>query len=790
MKYFRNKIRWFVVVVALMAMPAVAEVRDTIDFDINDRSLETITIGNETFNQYSYPDCDHIDQTGAPMLPVKYIRLSVPHNATNITVTGAGSWTSEALGRRIYPAPEPLTTNDTIPEEPELVIDSAIYMTDAYWPPAAAELVGEGFYMGENHIITVAVYPMLYNPVQNKMHNYTQVRVKVSYDPGGTPANILVRYDNRLRQQELQQTKSLVANPQQVEAHAIPASTVHHMMMQQNPDTTDWPVPGYEYMVITTRELAPAFKRLIALKQQKGYRAGVVCVEDIMSDTLNLVGDSIYSNTGNLLVINDSAAVVRRYLRRAFDLGLKYTLIGGRNMPYRYAGTYQFNDHDTPTDWYFTDLTTYWIVKQYGASQYYKLNSISGSDIIVGRLMAVINEDVYNYSKKLLTYELNPGNGAMSYLQNCLVVEGSELNPKTSTGHFMADAYSLIFNNISLIVQSGHNYPTGSQVIGTINNNGYGLLSIHGHGSPYTIATNNWNRPGYTKTYQRLASLDSLDAQFVNNGLDLLRNKYQPCVFYSWSCNNAPFDVFYEPYLDKHYTNWNMAQSFLMGKDYGGVAFLGNSRVGYYSSDTIRPHIDYSPLLEKMFSQAICEGHYKIGDAENYSKYLYNSGSKVHLCLSHNLHGDPELEMWTGVPSCYNQIIQQQNDNSITLSNLGTNMVIVGLNDGMTQKMDSTATGSITINNVNPNSTVMAYRHNYLPYIAPLYLQNERVERSQYVIANDVFAGRNVDSNRTEGDLTIAEGSEYEIETKGQVLLAPGFKVEKGALFSVTQSDY
>ena len=36
----------------------------------------------------------------------------------------------------------------------------------------------------------------------------------------------------------------------------------------------------------------------------------------------------------------------------------------------------------------------------------------------------------------------------------------------------------------------------------------------------------------------------------------------------------------------------------------------------------------------------------------------------------------------------------------------------------------------------------------------------------------------------------FAEGSEYEIETKGQVILGPGFKVEKGALFSVTQSDY
>ena len=33
-------------------------------------------------------------------------------------------------------------------------------------------------------------------------------------------------------------------------------------------------------------------------------------------------------------------------------------------------------------------------------------------------------------------------------------------------------------------------------------------------------------------------------------------------------------------------------------------------------------------------------------------------------------------------------------------------------------------------------------------------------------------------------------GREYEIETKGTVTLAPGFKVEKGAVFAVSQSDY
>ena len=84
----------------------------------------------------------------------------------------------------------------------------------------------------------------------------------------------------------------------------------------------------------------------------------------------------------------------------------------------------------------------------------------------------------------------------------------------------------------------------------------------------------------------------------------------------------------------------------------------------------------------------------------------------------------------------------------------------------------------------------MLYHHNYLPWIAPLALQNERVTDDRYIIASDVTAGREVDSNRTAGDFVIAEGTTYEIEHTGTVSLMPGFKVEKGATFSVTPSDY
>ena len=52
------------------------------------------------------------------------------------------------------------------------------------------------------------------------------------------------------------------------------------------------------------------------------------------------------------------------------------------------------------------------------------------------------------------------------------------------------------------------------------------------------------------------------------------------------------------------------------------------------------------------------------------------------------------------------------------------------------------------------------------------------------------YAGRNVDSNRNAGDLAIAAGVEYELDAKRQVVLGPGFAVERGAYFSVLQSDY
>ncbi len=801
MKLQYHHIRWLVAVVAMMALPAMAEVRDTIDFDINDRTLETITIGNETFNRYSFPDCDHIDRVGAPMLPVKYIRLSVPYNATNITVTGAGNWTSGTASRLIYPAPVPLTTNDPIPEEPELVIDSTIYMTNAFWPAAPAELVGEGFYMGENRIVTVAVYPMLYNPGASRMRNYSQVRVTVSYNLGGTPANMLVRYNSQLRSQEQQQAMEFVTNPKQVEEFAIPAVQVQHAPVIPLPDslmtdTIGWTYGGmlksvesYDYMVITTRALKPAFKRLLALKQQKGYSAGAVCVEDILSNVYVVNGDKSLLPDSTYSYINDDAGKIREYLKECYRYGTKYVLFVGNsfcNMPFRYInGKYGTNDF-IPSDTYFTDLTSAWSMLNDTVCNYLQTIDPFNPELFVGRILPCAPNELSNYTDKLFRYELNPGNGNTSYLKSALYTQCDWLQD-SAYAWISAQQMHPLFPD-SIIVEEWNNaYPKGGDVINQINTHHFGYVNFHGHGSPIGLMVNalpishnmnNWH--GNCRPFGVLvdSQYDGYDQSDVDNYLDRLNNKSYPFVFYSIACSAAPFDRF-----NNHGARYNVGESITLLKDKGGVAYLGNTRNGH----------PFSFRIESAFQNIILNGQYKLGIADAFSKdipVLEGNWWQIHDKLAHNLMGDPEISMWTNEPVSYYGITRQNNDNSISISFSEGDTIIVGISDGIRQYMKSSSIGNVTFTNINPNSTVMVYRHNYLPYIAPLYLQNEPIKRSQYVIANDVFAGRNVDNNRTAGDLTIASGSEYEIETKGQVVLAPGFTVEKGALFSVMLSDY
>ncbi|MDE5793759.1 MAG: hypothetical protein K2I08_03465, partial [Muribaculaceae bacterium] len=193
---------------------------------------------------------------------------------------------------------------------------------------------------------------------------------------------------------------------------------------------------------------------------------------------------------------------------------------------------------------------------------------------------------------------------------------------------------------------TAESYPTGETIINKMNLTGYN--SLMGHGDPATIACS--GRGGKYNEWEFIKALNSykydidsakrqinLSKPCYNNGLDLLCNYDSPSVIYTMSCTTMPFDVYSESghIFDLPHT---MASSFTVGGSFGGVAYIGNTRSGYWGT---------SPLLEVRFLQQL-KNQVKIGIAEALSKYNFMSDNEV--LHTHNLIGDPEFELWKGKP--------------------------------------------------------------------------------------------------------------------------------------------
>jgi hypothetical protein len=117
---------------------------------------------------------------------------------------------------------------------------------------------------------------------------------------------------------------------------------------------------SYEYVVVTSEELAPAFKRFVAWKNQKGINIGIVTMEYIRN---NYSGDLISG-------INDDAGKLRQFLSESYAHNLVYALLGGdrNHVPIRLGCSRNFpSNYDTytyiePTDLYFSDFNGDWNV--------------------------------------------------------------------------------------------------------------------------------------------------------------------------------------------------------------------------------------------------------------------------------------------------------------------------------------------------------------------------------------------------------------------------------------------
>ncbi len=776
----------------LGAMSLSAQVQHSLSFNLAEFSFSNDTIGVTPYCKVDYQGLLGGGDVATPELPIKYVTFAVPTLCHDITVTAITSGeTVTTLSLPLFPVQEPKSVNDTT--ETYTLPDETIYNTDAFYPQIIASVVDEGYFDGNKHMVTVAVYPSQYNPVTGKLKSFSTINLTVNYSSGLSDNPTLVPISRNLDAPDIIYTvKSFVANPSQVEQFATHTGSIMPLSTYSAEDS----LPGYEYCIITSRELAPAFKRLVHFKRQKGIDAGIVCMEDILESSLYQDGDLVSG-------INDDAGKLRQYLKDAWQYNnTKYVLLGGKppHVPIRYAciGSDTTNMNNlAPTDVYFGDLNGNWDANKNG-----RYGQISDQidyflDVYVGRLLCKNQEEVNNYIDKLLIYELNPGNGDYSYLNRVFVSTSHSLNYCES---YISPTLKSIFSEYSAIFQDGCG-PTGAEVINLLNSNKAGIYSPIAHGNPgsFTLSDKDVNGTNNPKLCNRRYGINPVDdmvdlcgmTEENNNGFDNLNNKYYPSVLYTFSCTTMPYDIYtergtyYNTETGKRDTTYrtydipmNLGESYTLGKDYGGVAYLGNTRLGWTSQ---------AKTLQNSFFRCLKNGITNVGIAEALSRTSKESASLFNSeKLQHNLLGDPEFMIWCDSVKLFNNISALRSANSISVSGYDLDSCVVAIygTDGSVKKQ--IITGDIaTISDVSPNSSLMLYRKNTIPFFAPIAIQNTIINSSVSFRTSTASLGNSIDVNRLPGDVIFDNGADFTIYASDDVLIDSGVIVKSGATLTI-----
>lgn len=755
-----------------------------------------------------------------PEMPYSTVRFLVPDNACNFTVEidEIGDVLTYETNLPLYPVQEAISINDF---SSDMFTEPDYEAYDIFNSSHKAEVIDDSWIEGRYHIVTVSLYPVACSSGIKKISICQDMSITLKFEEKSTPSK--KRYSGRKK--GIVNISDIVVNPESMDL--IQGKSI--------PSVDDEYVEPDRYYIISEKSLLPAFDDLVAWKTQKGYIVTLKSIEDILEDSRYKVGSST--------AIVDEAASLRKYLQdEENEFGSFFCLLVGDHktkMPIRKV---KYTDDDIkddygsngdayiPTDNYFSDLSENWDNLYLDKSGIYvqdASNTRFNPDIYVGRLLCHNSDQVSNYVSKLILYETNPGRGSTEYLDQASIFvqyDGKSYYDKIKSG------MNKIFGNVDCYLDTYINdintsgYPTGEMMLNRINECGYS--SLMGHGEPSSIACSGLSKKGWLWQYIKALesySYENGQTQISNNcsnsGVDKMSNFNSPTVVYTLSCTSTPFDIYDNGFrFDLTHT---MSSSLTVGGLYGAVAYLGNTRNGYWK---------YSSEMEKIFLDQLQSCH-KLGIAEALSKYKYANyyGKTVYPRHGHNLIGDPEFEMWTGKPNLLN-IMLTCSDDFISLIGIDQIGCRATVNDGLGNitVLDLKKQISHNLRYLNNNDRMVAvglHGIGHLPIVTLVCDNQLLVDCTKNFVVRNARLGfssdkvdigrkanvsiRTIDKAECGNSLTISSGgilsisSDKTIDISGSVIysggemkisgkeiyVSEGFSVKKGGVFSVNKKN-
>ncbi len=372
------------------------------------------------------------------------------------------------------------------------------------------------------------------------------------------------------------------------------------VQLQTNPrpHTTGVPSGRYDYVIITSAAWAADFQPLADWKTQKGVPATIVTTDWIYND-------GGYNGT--------NVSKIRAFVQDAYTTwGTIYVLIGGDTgtVPCN-TQSFPFVDSDpVPNDTYYADFDADYVCEvNVGRA------SVTGPGTGNGQIGTFIN--------KTMTYEKNPPVGytlnasmfgfdldAHTHAEQCKITIDNTYIPSSWT---MTNVYD----------SNSGNHKTN--VVAALNA-GQNLINHADHSGSDCMGT------GYINH----------DWLIYSSDMDNLNNGDKQGILYSMGCDPCAYD-----------DSDCIAEHYVRNTHGGGIAFIGNSRYGWYmpgSQDSYSLGFDIA-----FFNSLFGQGYYNLGQAfsnhkndavtnDDYDRYIYTELT---------LLGDPELPVWTANPSSF-----------------------------------------------------------------------------------------------------------------------------------------
>ena len=537
---------------------------------------------------------------GEPVIPFHTAKILLPYGEkiSNVKVTYS-DWKNLEKGIYIDFAkiPQPTNSNEITPTEKNEII----YSSDNPYPASKFKIKSTEILAGHS-IAIINLFPIRYLPKSGIIQYSSEMELSVITKSDEKLSN----YQSKMlcnSNSIIERLEQFVKNQEELNSYFSKEKSKSARNNLINPDDP------HDYIIITGENFVSLFDDFVDWKIGFGLNPAVYTIQDINTEYIG----------------TDNADKLRNFIIDAYtswnssDCPLEYVLLGGddeivplRKLYVDAGGTIGY----IPSDFYFSALDGNFDYNGNGIYGEYPADSVDFiPEIAIGRIPGDTEIDFSNALYKIMDYTENP---KPALEKACMVGENLNWNPVTWGGDYKDDILTRIpENNYHFYTLYQRDGTYSEQAVVNMLNNGVGIMNNMGH-------ANYWILMGMSP----------------NQADQLINNEYG--LMYSQGCLPAAFD--------EGTSNGNeaVAERLIIASG-GPMAFIGNTRYGWYSPDSIEGP---SQQFDRTFFDGLfAEDIKQLGNCNNYSKVaLINQADNpwIRWCYYELiLFGDPHTEIIT-----------------------------------------------------------------------------------------------------------------------------------------------